>query len=139
MLDPNEWTLAFAVAVVPREHFYGSRRDLVLDGDRGQHLQVPVIMLNGAGAPGSVTQPLSIGAMENQARAYLENVLAAAESVQGISLDERPATSTVAVDGEAMAARERDRERIARVRNSRSTAVTLGADREPTLQEVWSD
>lgn len=114
MLDPNEWTLAFAVAVVPREHFYGSRRDLVLDGDRGQHLQVPVLMLNGAGAPGSVTEPMSIGAMENQARAYLENVLHAAEDIQ--TLDQ-----------------------VLPGPDNRNTAIMLGADREPTLQEVWSD
>ncbi len=114
MLDPNEWSLAFAVAVVPRRSFYGSRRSLVLDGDRGQHLQVPVLMLNGPGDPGSVAEPMSIGAMENQARAYLENVLASAEDIQTL-------------------------DRVLPGNDNGRTVVMLGADREPTLHEVWRD
>lgn len=165
MLDPNEWTLAFAVAVVPREHFYGSRRNLVLDGDDGRHIQVPVLMLNGPGEPGTITEPLSIGAMENQARAYMENVFAAAESMEpprNFYRSERVATATVAVDGEAEAARERDRAMIDRVRQlrdpgqvageriaadtSRSYVAALRRERaearangEPTVIEVWVD
>jgi len=71
-------------------------------------------MINGPGDPGSITEPMSIGAIENQARACLENVIASAEDLQTLN-------------------------QVLPGPDSRNAVVIMGADREPTIQEVWAD
>lgn len=85
MLDPEEWTLAIAVALVRRSDNYEQAEPLRLVGDGGQFVRVQARMINGV-IPGELESALSPGDIENQARTVIDSIVDAAD---GLRADER--------------------------------------------------